>query len=81
MSMGPKDKTKDLEITISNVKSVVLSDLRLLGLTMTNTWISVNMSVKYANEQEGKWMFQQDYVTCFLPEPNLLLTSLPYCLS
>lgn len=34
MSMGPKDKTKDLEITISNVKSVVLSDLRLLGLTI-----------------------------------------------
>lgn len=34
MSMGPKDKTKDLEITMSNVKIKCGSNLRLLGLTI-----------------------------------------------
>ena len=55
MSMGPKDKTKDLEI-MSNVKIKCGSDLRLLGLT-TDQNLDFNMSVKYANEQEGKWVF------------------------
>ena len=54
MSMGPKGETKDLEITMSNVKIKCGSDLLLLGLTIDKTWISVNMSVKYANEQEGE---------------------------
>lgn len=34
MSMGPKGKTKDLQITMSNVKLNNDSDLRLLGLTI-----------------------------------------------
>lgn len=34
MSKGPEDKTKDLEITMSNVKIKCGSDLRLLGLTI-----------------------------------------------
>lgn len=34
MSKGPKGKTKDLEITMSNVKIKSGSDLSLLGLTM-----------------------------------------------
>ena len=34
MSTVPKDKTKDLEITMSNVKIKFGSDLRLLGLTI-----------------------------------------------
>ena len=34
MSMGPKGETKDLEITMSNVKIKCGSDLSLLGLTI-----------------------------------------------
>ena len=34
MCIGPKDKTKDLEITMSNVKIKCSSDLRLLALTI-----------------------------------------------
>ena len=34
MSMGPKGKTKDLEITMANVKIKCGSDISLLGLTI-----------------------------------------------
>ena len=34
ISMGPKGKTKDLEITMSNVRIKCGSDLKLLGLTI-----------------------------------------------
>ena len=57
MSMGLEDKTKYLEITMSNVKIKCGSDLSLLGLQYTKIEISGNMSVKYANEQKGKRVF------------------------
>ena len=44
MSKGPKGKTKDLEITMSNVKIKSGSDLSLLGLTMDQNLVSKHVT-------------------------------------
>ena len=53
ISMGPKDKTKDLGITMSNVKIKCDSDLKLLGLT-TDQKLDFSKQVSEVCKQAGR---------------------------
>ena len=78
MSIGPKDKTEDLEITMSNVKITCGSDLRLLGLTIDqNLDFSKHVSevCKRAGKKTSILPTRAKLITC----KSAILPQLTYC--
>ena len=63
--MGPTDKTKDLEITMSHVKIKCGSDLKLLGLTINqNLDFSTHVSEATSRKESGCYRKTTQYIFC-----------------